>query len=101
VELRPELFALKAWEDLRFTPMLETLGMNPSAIATAQLMVSNFLIEPLSEWALIDWSYRTALPELLDIRKSSQPDDAQKRVYQMLGIDWKSAFLTQKTEIQA
>jgi hypothetical protein len=81
--------------------MLETLGMNPSAIATAQLMVSNCLIEPLSEWALIDWSYRTALPELLDIRKSSQPDDEQKRVYQMLGIDWKSAFLTQKTEIQA
>jgi hypothetical protein len=33
--------------------MLEALGMNPGAIATAQLMVSNCLIEPLSEWALI------------------------------------------------
>ncbi len=65
VELGPELLALKAWEELRFTPMLEDLGMNPSAIATAQLMVSNRLIEPLSEWALIDWSYRTAIPELL------------------------------------
>ena len=30
--------------------MLEALGMNPSAIATAQLMVSNRLIEPLSKW---------------------------------------------------
>ena len=35
VELGPELVALKAWEELRFTPMLEALGMNPSAIATA------------------------------------------------------------------
>jgi hypothetical protein len=61
VELRPELFALKACEDLRFTPMLETLGMNPSAIATAQLMVSNCLIEPLSEWALIP-TRKTEIP---------------------------------------
>jgi hypothetical protein len=65
VELGPELLALKAWEELRFTPILEALGINPSAIATAQLMVSNRLIEPLSEWALIDWSYRTAIPERL------------------------------------
>ena len=75
VELGPELVALKAWEELRFTPMLEALGMNPSAIATAQLMVSNRLIEPLSEWALIDWSYRTAIPELLDIRITKSAKD--------------------------
>lgn len=75
VELGPELLALKAWEELRFTPMLEALGMNPSAIATAQLMVSNRLIEPLSEWALIDWSYRTAIPELLDIRITKSAKD--------------------------
>jgi transposase len=75
VELGPELLALKAWEELRFTPMLEALGMNPSAIATAQLMVSNRLIEPLSEWALIDWSYRTALPEILDIRITKSAKD--------------------------
>ncbi|MFM8831562.1 MAG: IS1634 family transposase [Spartobacteria bacterium] len=75
VELGPELVALKAWEELRFTPMLEALGMNPSAIATAQLMVSNRLIEPLSEWALIDWSHRTALPELLDIRITKSAKD--------------------------
>ena len=75
VELGPELVALKAWEELRFTPMLEALGMNPSAIATAQLMVSNRLIEPLSEWALIDWSHRTAIPELLDIRLTKSAKD--------------------------
>jgi len=75
VELGPELVALKAWEELHFTPMLEALGMNPSAIATAQLMVSNRLIEPLSEWALIDWSRRTALPELLDIRITKSAKD--------------------------
>ena len=37
----------------------------------------------------------------INIRKPSQPDDEQKRVYQMLDIDWKSAFLTRKTEIPA
>jgi hypothetical protein len=62
-----ELVAVKAREELNFTPMLEAHGMNPSTIATAQIMVSNRLIEPLSKWALIDWSHRTALPELLDI----------------------------------
>lgn len=68
VQLGPELVALKAWEALELTPILENLGMNASAIATAQLMVSNRLIEPLSECALIDWSERTALPELPGVR---------------------------------
>ena len=38
---------------------------------------------------------------IINIRKSSQPDDEQKHVYQMLAIDWESAFTTQKTEIPA
>ena len=66
VELGPELVALKAWEELGLTPMLASLGMNPSRIATAQLLVANRFIEPLSEWALIDWAEHTALPELLE-----------------------------------
>ena len=74
VELGPELVALKAWEELGLTPMLAALGLNPSRIATAQLLVANRLIEPLSEWALIDWAGHTALPELLDtnITKSTK-----------------------------
>ena len=32
VELGPELVALKAWEELRFTPMLEALGMAPAPL---------------------------------------------------------------------
>ena len=79
VQLGPQLVALQAWEELRFTPMLEELGMNASQIATAQLMISNRLIEPLSEWALIDWSQRTALPELLGIRMTKSTKD---RLYQ-------------------
>ncbi|MFQ3242369.1 MAG: hypothetical protein ACI9JZ_002065, partial [Lentimonas sp.] len=58
---------MKAWEALALSSLLEEWGMNPSAIAPAQLMVSNRLIEPLSEWALIEWSERTALPELLGL----------------------------------
>jgi len=75
VQLGPQLVALQAWEELRFTPMLRELGMNPSRIATAQLMITNRLIEPLSEWALIDWSHRTALPELLDLRITKTTKD--------------------------
>jgi transposase len=75
VQLGPELVAMKAWEELGLTPMLAGLGMNPSRIATAQLMVANRLIEPLSEWALIDWAGRTALPELLGTRITKSTKD--------------------------
>jgi len=75
VQLGPQLVALKAWEELGLTPLLEGLGMNASTIATAQLMVANRLIKPLSEWALIDWSQRTALPELLGTRVTKTTKD--------------------------
>ena len=75
VQLGPQLVALKAWDELGFTPMLEGLGLNASTIATAKLMVTNRLIEPLIEWALIDWSQRTALPELLDTRVTKTTKD--------------------------
>jgi len=54
---------------------LEEMGLTVSQIATAQLMVSNRLIEPLSEWALIDWAERTALPEILGIRVTKTTKD--------------------------
>jgi transposase len=75
VQLGPQLVAMKAWDALGFTPMLHNLGMSPAAIATAQLMVANRLIQPLSEWALIDWAERTALPELLGVRLSKTTKD--------------------------
>lgn len=80
VELGPQLVAMKAWDALDFTPMLQELGINPTAVATAQVMVANRLIEPLSEWALIEWAQRTALPELLDIRLSKTTKDRLYRV---------------------
>lgn len=75
VELGPQLVALAAWEKLGLTEMLVELGFNASSLATAQLMVCNRLIEPLSEWALIDWSQRTALPELLGMRITKTAKD--------------------------
>lgn len=75
VQLGPELVAMKAWEALGITPMLAGLGMNPGRIATALLMVANRLIEPLSEWALIDWAGRTALPELLGTNMTKSNKD--------------------------
>jgi hypothetical protein len=38
---------------------------------------------------------------IINICKPNQPDEEQKRIYQMLGIDWKSAFPIRKTEIPA
>lgn len=75
VELGPELVALKAWEELGLTPMLAGLGMNPSRIATAQLLVANRFIEPLSEWALIGWAEHTALPEMLGTNITKRTKD--------------------------
>ena len=75
MEFGPELVALEAWEKLGLTPILADLGFNASSIATAKLMVANRLIEPLSEWALIDWSHRTALPEMLGLRITKTAKD--------------------------
>jgi transposase len=71
----PELVALEAWDALGLTAVLEGTGMPKKQIATAQLMVANRLIEPLSEWALIEWAERTALPELLDLRLTKTTKD--------------------------
>lgn len=80
VQLGPQLVASKAWEALGMSALLEELGMNPSSVATAELLVANRLIEPLSEWALIDWSERTALPEMLGLRLTKTAKDRLYRV---------------------
>jgi hypothetical protein len=54
VELGPQLVALAAWNELGLSDALDQAGLNASQIATAGLLVANRLIEPLSEWALID-----------------------------------------------
>lgn len=71
----PHLIALNAWESLGLSAMLSELGMVEKKIKLAQLMVFNRLVEPLSEWALIDWSHRTALPEMLDVQVTKTTKD--------------------------
>ena len=100
VQLGPQLVAMKAWDALGFTPMLQNLGMNPTAISTAQVMISNRLIEPLSEWALIDWVQRTALPELLDVRLSKTTKDRLYRVSDELLKHRKSIETTLRDKTQ-
>ena len=86
VQLGPQLVAMKAWEALSLSSLLQELGMNRSTIASAQLLVSNRLIEPLSEWALCDWSQRTAFPELLGLRLTKTGKDRLYRAGdQLLG----------------
>lgn len=75
LQLGPQLIALKAWEELHLTEVLTSAGMPPSSRQTIQLMTANRLIEPLSEWALIDWSQRTALPEMLNVRVTKTSKD--------------------------
>jgi transposase len=75
VDFGPELVALEAWNTLGLTTILEDLHLPKQQIATAQLLVANRLIEPLSEWALIKWAERTALPELLDLRVTKTTKD--------------------------
>lgn len=75
LQLGPQLVALKAWEELKLSEELSAAGVPSSVIKTAQLMIANRLIKPLSEWALIDWSQRTALPEILNVRVTKTSKD--------------------------
>lgn len=78
------LVALHAWEELGLSDMLKREGLPPSAISTAKLMVANRLIEPLSEWALIDWAERTTLPEMLNVRITKTTKDRLYRTSDLL-----------------
>lgn len=75
VEFGPELVGMEAWRALGLTEELLKQGMNKRAISIAQTMVINRIVEPLSEWALIDWVKRTALPECLDVRITKSTKD--------------------------
>lgn len=76
----PHLVGLEAWDRLDLSGCLGKLGMSSDHIALARLMVVNRLVEPLSEWALIDWANRTALPEMLGIEVSRTTKDRLYRV---------------------
>ena len=84
VQLGPQLAALEAWQALGISGLLKSHGMSDRSVSTALLMVANRLIEPLSEWALIDWSERTALPEMLGIRLTKTVKDRLYRTSDQL-----------------
>lgn len=75
VQFGPQLVARAAWRALGLDEILHDCGLNKAQTATAQLLVANRLIEPVSEWALIDWAGRTALPELLGVRITKTTKD--------------------------
>lgn len=74
-QLGPQIVAMEAWERLGLGTLLQETGLNPKQIAIAQMLVAGRLIEPSSEWALIDWAERTALPELLGLRVTKSTKD--------------------------
>jgi transposase len=80
VELGPELVAMQAWDALNFSDILRNVGISEHVIPTAKLMIANRLIEPLSEWAIIDWSDHSALAELLDVRLTKTTKDRLYKV---------------------
>lgn len=75
VQLGPQIVARAAWRALGLEDILRNVGLNSAQIATSQLLVSNRLIAPMSEWALIDWAGQTALPELLGLRITKTSKD--------------------------
>lgn len=76
VEFDPQLVGMEAWRELGLTEILLELGMNKRAISLSQTLVINRIVEPLSEWAVIDWVKRTALPECLDVRITESTKDS-------------------------
>jgi len=75
VEFGPELVGMRAWRALGLSEKLAELGLSKRAASVAQSMVINRLVEPLSEWALIEWLERTALPECLNVRITKTTKD--------------------------
>lgn len=75
VEFGPELAGMAAWDALGLSGKLAELGLNQRAVSIAQAMVINRLVEPLSEWALIDWLEHTGLPECLNVRVTKTTKD--------------------------
>ena len=75
VEFGPELAGMAAWNALGLSAKLSELGLNRRAVSMAQAMVINRLVEPLSEWALIDWLEHTGLPECLNVRVTKSTKD--------------------------
>lgn len=75
VEFGPQLVGMEAWRALGLTEALLDMGMNRRAVSLAQTMVINRIVEPLSEWALIAWVKRTALPECLNVRITESTKD--------------------------
>lgn len=75
VEFGPPLVGMAAWRNSGLSEKLAELGLNRRAVAMAQSMVINRLVEPLSEWAMIDWLERTALPECLNVRITKTTKD--------------------------
>lgn len=75
VEFGPQLVGMEAWRELGLTEALLEMGMNKRSVSIAQTMVINRIVEPLSEWAVIDWVKRTALPECLNVRITESTKD--------------------------
>jgi transposase len=75
VEFGPQLVGMAAWRASGLSEKLAELGLNRRTAAIAQSMVINRLIEPLSEWALIEWLEHTALPECLNMRVTKTTKD--------------------------
>lgn len=75
VEFGPQLVGMSAWRASGLSEKLAELGLNRRTAAIAQSMVINRLIEPLSEWALIEWLEHTALPECLNVRVTRTTKD--------------------------
>lgn len=79
VDYGAELVGMAAWNDLKIGELLVESGMSKRSVALAQTMVINRLVCPLSEWALIEWAERSALPECLDIRLTRSGKDVLYR----------------------
>lgn len=84
VQYGPEAVVAHAWRELDMDEHLSKVGFNPSQRATACMLVANRLIEPSSEWSLISWSKRTALPEMLNLRLTKTGKDRLYHVGDLL-----------------
>jgi transposase len=79
-ELGTVLVGWEIWKRLGMPETLNALGFNRSQCQAAAILVINRLADPLSEHSLLDWYWRSGLPELLGNRLRGAGDDRFYRV---------------------
>ena len=72
--LGAELVGLHAWKELKMPELLAELGFSPGQHAAACTSILNRLVNPTSEYGLLQWVPASSMEDLLDMELPGNDD---------------------------